>query len=226
MSLTAGYVAKENLAVLKLLQVNTEFAAAFLSFEKSIKQAEKTGVTEILIPADDHRDNIYTGFTGAARSMLRFPDAEVAQSAAHILNITDKYGDGVARLPQREESAVLTNMVDELQNAENAVLLEKTGLTLWVQKLKEANIAFDELYSSRTEKEAEFIAGLTRTERANMQLAFEKLTQAIEAYAFIDGEAAYKPLADKINAEIANVKQATKARATMNKGMKNPTTEA
>lgn len=218
MTLTSGYLAKEDLAVLKLLQVNTEFETAFLSFDKAIKQAQKTGITDLLIPADDNRDNILIGFTAATRSMLRFPDAEVAQSAARILNISEKYGDGVARLPQREESAVLTNMVNELQNAENAPLLEKTGLTLWVQKLKEANIAFDLLYASRTEKEAEFIAGLTRTERANMQAAFEKLAQAIEAYAFIDGEAPYKTLADTINTEIANVQQATKARASMNKG--------
>ena len=67
-------------------------------------------------------------------------------------------------------------------------------------------------------KEVEFIAALTRTERANMQAAFEKLAQAIEAYAFIDGEAPYKTLADTINTEIANVQQATKARASMNKG--------
>jgi hypothetical protein len=142
---------------------------------------------------------------------------EIAQSAAKLQLITAKYGKGIARLPQREESAVLTSIVTELRDSDNMALLQKTGLTLWVDKLAEANSEFDLQYASRTEKEAEFITGLTRTERANTQAAFEKLTRAIEAYAYINGEANYKALAEKINTEVANVKQASKARATMNK---------
>lgn len=216
MNLTAGYLSKENIAAMQITTVANEFNAALSSLDKALKQAQKTGYTESIIAADEARDNIYTGFTSSLRGMTRFPDAEIAQSAQKLMVVTDKYGQGITRLPQREESAALTNMVSELQNAENTPLLQQTGLALWVQKLADANRAFDELYANRTEKEAEFIVHLTRTERANMQAAFEKLVRAIEAYAFINGEAAYKPLADKINTEIGNVKQATKARATLN----------
>ena len=86
---------------------------------------------------------------------------------------------------------------------------------MWVDKLELSNNKFDNLYVNRNEKESEFISGLTRTERANTQSAFEKLVRAIEANAYLKGEAAYKALADKINTEIANVQQAAKSRATM-----------
>ena len=79
--------------------LNLKFNAAFLSFDKTIKQVQKTGITNLIIPADDNRDNILIGFTAAMRSMLRFPYTEVAQSAARMLNISEKYGDDVARLP-------------------------------------------------------------------------------------------------------------------------------
>ncbi len=220
MTLTSGYLAKENLDTLQLKAVATAFDQSLATLEASVTQAQKTGFTNAIVAADDQRDNIYTGFTGALRSATRFPDADVAQSAAQLLLITDKYGQGVTRLPQREESAVLSTIVTELRTAENAAHLQKTGLTLWVDKLDQANLAFDELYASRTEKEAEFITGLTRTQRTASQTAFEQLVRAIEAYAYINGEAPYKALAEKINTEVEKVQQAIKSRSTANQNKK------
>ena len=215
-TLTAGYLAKENLESLQLKAVASEFNLSLTALEAAVTQAQKTGYTEAIIAADDQRDNIYTGFSGALRSAARFPDASVAQSAAQLLLITDKYGQGITRLPQREESAILSSIVAELRTPANGAHLQKTGLTLWVDKLDEANKAFDGLYVNRTEKEAEFITGLTRTQRAASQAAFEQLARAIEAYAYINGEAAYKALADKINTEVEKVQQAIKSRSTGN----------
>lgn len=224
MSITADFLKKEDLAALKLTDVAAEFTAAFTKLDTALKQAQKTGYTDQVIAADDERDNVLTGMLGVLRGMLRFPDKDTAAAAAQLSVVTDKYGAGIARLPQREETAVLTNLVQDLRNAQNAPLLQKTGLTAWVDKLEQSNRAFDTLYTHRTEKEAEFITGLTRDERARMQAAFEKLTRAIEAYAFINGDAPYKPLADKINVEVANVQQAAKARATLAKNDPNNNT--
>ncbi len=74
------------------------------------------------------------------------------------------------------------------------------------------NSHFETLYTERTEKEAQFVVGLAQKERANTQNAFTKLCRTMEAYALIEGEEAYQPLADKINTEVGNVKQAIKAR--------------
>ena len=220
MSLVIGFLSKEDLIMLNLAQEANDFRTVFDLFEKAIKQAQKTGITDALILADDERDNVYTGFTGSLRSMTRFPDAIIEQSAAKLLLITDKYGEGVARLPQREETGVIKNIIAELRTNENTILLQNTGLFIWLDKLEQANNKFDTLYVNRNEKESEFISGLTRTERANMQAAFEKLVRAIEANAYLKGEAAYKPLAEKINTEVANVQQAAKSRATLNANTK------
>jgi hypothetical protein len=215
MSLIDGFLKAEDVAALQLAATKQEFETAFGRLDASLKQAMKTGYTDAVIAADDDRDSILTGFLGSLRSTVYFPDKAIADAAAQLLVVTDKYGSGIARLPQREETAAITNMVADLRSAENAPRLQTANLTVWVDKLNEANLAFDALYSHRTEKEAEFIGGLTRTERANMQTAFEKLVQAIEAYAFINGEAAYKPLAEKINTEVANVQTSAKARTTL-----------
>lgn len=225
MSLVISFLSKEDLTALNLAKEAGDFKTVFDIFDKALKQAQKTGITEDIIAADDERDNIYIGFTGSLRNLTRFPDAEIAQSATKLLLITDKYGNDVPRLPQREETAALKNIVAELRSPANALLAQKAGQTMWVDKLEESNSKFDNLYVNRNEKESEFISGLTRTERANTQAAFEKLVRAIEANAYLKGEAAYKPLAEKINTEIANVKQAAKARATLNVNSVKPTPE-
>lgn len=214
MDLTAGFLQKEDLVTLNLDPIASDFKITFGNFDKALKQAQKTGYTDAIIEADDNRDNILIGLLSVLGGYTRFPDKEVASAASQLLEVANKYGSGVARLPQREESAVLTNMVGDLRNEVNAPLLPTVGVAIWVDKLDEANLSFAELYANRTAKEAEFITGLTRTERANMQASFEKLAQAIEAYAFINGEAAYKPLADKINQAVADMQQASRARAT------------
>ena len=216
MSLVLSFLSKEDLVALNIAQEAGDYQTVFDVFEKAIKQAQKTGITDDIIAADDERDNIFTGFTGSLRSLTRFPDADIAQSAAKLLLIVEKYDNDVTRLPQREETGVLKSIATELKTSENAVLLQKTNQTLWATKLDESNTKFENLYEHRTEKEAEFITGLTRTERANTQNAFDKLVRAIEANAYLKGEAAYKPLADKINTEVANVQQAAKSRATIN----------
>ena len=44
---------------------------------------------------------------------------------------------------------------------------------------------------------------------------FSIFANKIEDYAFINGEAAYKPLADKINQAVADIQTAAKARTTL-----------
>lgn len=212
MSLVQSFLTKEDLVALNLTQEASRLQTAYDAFDKAIKQAQKTGVTNGIIAADDERDNIFTGFTGSLRSLTRFPDEETAQAAARLLQIVEKYGANITRLPQREETAVLKNISAELKSPENMALLVKTNQKPWAEKLDESNTRFDALYEHRTEKEAEFITGLTRTERTNTQAAFENLVRAIEANAYLKGEAAYKPLADKINTEVAKVQQTAKMR--------------
>lgn len=214
MNLTSGFLQKEDTAALNLTGVTGEFNIAFTDLDNSLKQARKTGLTGDVLDADDLRDNIQIGFLEVLNGYTRFPDKEIASAASRLVVVTDKYGPGIARLPQREESAALTNMVTDLRSGDNATLLQTTTLSIWVDKLDEANQAFNAVYEQRTEKEAALITSLTRTQRSNMKAAFEKLVQAIEANAFLNGPDAYKALADKINVEVANVQQAAKARAT------------
>ncbi len=226
MNIVASFLQKEDLEALKLTQVAGEFTQTLAVLEDALTQARKTGITESLLETDRLRDTIFIGLKTVLKGMSYFPENTISNAANNIQLVVEKYGKKIQELPQREETAVLINLTEDLktndyqQDVQTVGLtawvyqqdVQVAGLTAWVEKLEQANTQFEELYTQRTEKEAQFVVGLTKTERENMQEIFVKLCRTIEAYALIEGEEAYKPLADKINNEISKVQQAIKRR--------------
>ncbi len=212
MQLISKWLDKEDLELLKLNNEALNFKVALKELDDALQQAKKTGFTQKIIEADNVRDNVLSGMGYIIKGMTYFPDKNLSDMAEQVKNIMAKYGKGVQRLTQREESAVIENILQDLQTEPIASMLPQLGLSQWVAKLQETNTNFDNLYLARSEKEAAFISGLSRKQRDEMQQQFEHLCKAIEAYAFIEGEEAYKPIADRINVEVAKIKQLAKTR--------------
>ncbi len=207
MSIVASFLEKEDLDALKLTQIANEFTQQLEALDKGLVQARKTGLTEKIVATDNQRDSLFVGFRSVLNGMLHFPDQNVAEMAEQIKIVVDKYGKNIPRLPQREETSVLTNLIDDLQADENKEKVNSLNLTPWVVAMQKANNEFEKLYTERTEKSSKIVIALAKEEREKMQEAFTSLCQTINAYGIIEGEEAYKSLANKINEEVSNVKQ-------------------
>jgi hypothetical protein len=217
LSLVFGFLTNKDLTELNLAHESGDFITVFEIFDKALKEAQKTGYIDRIVTADDNRNEIINGFTGSLINMTRFPDAEIAGIAVKLLMVFEKYGaEAITRLPHYEATTLLTDIVNEIGNAVNIVVLQKTGLYIWVEKLAEANLAFENLYAHHTLHDSEFITGLSFNKRKTAQATFEKLIHAIEANACLNGEAACNALADKINSELTMVKKAAKNLSSMN----------
>ncbi len=212
MQLISKWLDKEDLEQLKLTDEAANFKATLKELDDALLQAKKTGFTQKIIEADNIRDSLLIGLNYVVKGMTYFTDSNISNMAEQVKTILSKYGKRIDTLPQREESAVIENILQDLQTEPIAGMLPQLGLSQWIPKLQEANANFDSLYLARSEKEATFISGLTREQREKMQERFSHLCRTIEAYAFIDGEDAYKPLADRINVEVAKIKQLVKSR--------------
>nr|PID95645.1 MAG: hypothetical protein CSA94_00505 [Bacteroidota bacterium] len=212
MQLISKWLDKEDLEQLKLTDEAAKFKATLKELDDALLQAKKTGFTQKIIEADNIRDSLLIGLNYVVKGMTYFTDSNISNMAEQVKTILSKYGKRIDTLPQREESAVIENILQDLQAEPIAGMLPQLGLSQWIPKLQEANTNFDSLYLARSEKEATFISGLTREQREKMQEHFSHLCRTIEAYAFIDGEDAYKTLADRINVEVAKIKQLVKSR--------------
>ncbi len=214
MSIVASFLQKEDLEALKLTKAAKQFNEQFSELEKGLVQTRKTGVTQSIVESDHVRDNLFVGFYSVLKGMTHHPDKSVAQKAEAVMIVVQKYDKNIAYLPQRDETAVLSNLVDDLKSDEYKEQVNTLHLTPWVVAIEEANNEFEKLYTERTEKGAEFVVGLAKEQREKVQDAFTYLCQTINAYALIEGEDNYKALANKINEEVSNVKQLVKTRKT------------
>ncbi len=212
MRMVSKFLSEEDLPTLKLEKEADIFRENLNALDKALLQAQKTGFTDQILSLDQKRDDILTGFNFIVRGLMYYPDPLVLERASVIKNIMDKYGARIQQLPQREESAVIINMLQDFNSPEYFDNIQKLNLVDWIRALENTNNEFESLYLARSEKEAKFITGLTREQRDKMQDSFTHLCHAIEAYAFIGKEELYQPLADKINVEVAKVKQLAKAR--------------
>lgn len=214
MNVLASFLKEEDLEALKIKTLGDEFLNCFKAFDDAVIQQRKTGITTELLDADNLRDKTFVGFSYALKALTYFPVENVAKAATLLIDVVDKYGNEIQELPQREETAILMNLIGDLKSEKNQQLVTTAGIDAWVEELEKASVKFDQFYIERTAIESEFVVGLAKKERQNMQAVFEKLCRGIEAYAFIEGETAYKPIVNKINTEVGKAKKVIKARKT------------
>lgn len=212
MNLTLAFLKQEDLEQLNLTEAATAFEQAFVAYDEAFKQARKTGLVDTKNAIDMARDNLAIGFQQTLKALLRFPDDAVQAAATRILDIWNKYGGtAIAHMRQGAESTAITNALQEITEEDLTTIGEKR----WTDKLREENDRFIAIHARKTEKEAEYVAGLLAKARKEMDAQFRRLCQSIDALAFLNGEAAYKPLADNINQLVANAQQTLKQAASM-----------
>ncbi len=203
---------EEDLVALKLDNEVTNFKAVFQQFDDAIRHTSKSSLTEKLIKFDNIRDNLIVGLRYVVKGMTYYSDENLADKAKKIKIIVDKYGVGIADLAQREETGIIINLLQDLQKAEIAPIVTELGLTHWLTQLQNANTTFMEFYADRNEEESQIVVGAAKKQRAITQQAFIHLCKVIEAFAIIEGETPYLPLINRINVEVAKVKEVAKQR--------------
>jgi hypothetical protein len=89
------------------------------------------------------RDRLLSGFMHDVKAEQLFPykDETEKEALTNLLNLITKYGASISRLPQHEETAVIDNLVTNVEELELAPL-QSSGVLRWIPLLKEANNAF------------------------------------------------------------------------------------
>ncbi len=89
------------------------------------------------------RDRLLSGFMHDVKAEQLFPyeDETEKKALTNLLHLVTKYGASVSRLPQHEETAVIDNLVTNVEELELAPL-QSSGVLRWIPLLKEANNAF------------------------------------------------------------------------------------
>ena len=196
------YLNQEDLETLKLKDPVKAFTDKFNDFDKLIQPMRSSGLAKDLIDLDHQRDKALGHLATHLRLFSDHPEADKAKAAKELLQIYRKYGDKPQNKPNREETALIKNLLQDFEPADIKAKLALIGADKWVSVLKEANDAFSAMYGRQVKHESMLDPGAVKEKRDAVYDEFKKLTNVINALATLGGEAAYKSIIDMINTEM------------------------
>jgi hypothetical protein len=196
------------------LEIATEYAAYKSACDKEITLLDivrTSKYTQDINEQDKKRDGIYRGFAYAVQSALEDFDPDKRGAAKHIHLVLQHYGN-LGRKPFDQETAAIDDLLRELQYAPDTIPpedghdsraaspVETLGLRSWLDELYAANRQFKTLMQARYDEAAHRPAEQMRATRREVDQAYYKVIERIEALETIRGEGIHRAFADELNA--------------------------
>lgn len=129
---------------------------------------------------DKLRDKTWKAILLRVESTLLSPFYPEVESAQVIKRMIDLYGD-VRAISYNEESAAISNLVNDLMLPANIDHLSQAGITIWVIELRMQNEQFQILFNERNEEFADRESGDVRAIRFQIDPLYEKIVERINA---------------------------------------------
>ena len=195
------FLSQEDLETLKLKDAAKVFDEKYKAFDAAVQPMRGDVDTKELNKLDERRDKALIGLYGHVRVFTGFPEEAKATAAQQLQAILLKYDKAPQTKPLREETAIVSNVVSDLEVADAKAKLTLIGAEKWLDELKDANKKFEAAYNARTQRNMDLV-GQTKEKRIALDDEYRRLAHTINALATLGGEAPYKRLMNSINADI------------------------
>ena len=141
-------------------------------------------------------------------------EKEIAANSLHA--VLKRYGTGrkISRMSQSEKSALLTNLLQDLAKPDMEQHLATLHLTKAVAELTVHNQTFEIEQRNRLSANAEYVTGVVKEARTDVQNAFLKFVDVLNALILLEGEEKYAELkqfmTSLLKKHLAQVRQRTR----------------
>lgn len=193
------------------LHVETQAPAYLALIQKQldiINRNRNVAMTDELAALDKERDNWLGQLTRTVDTAAASPDGTTAETGRKLQRILSPYR-GIAGNEYTKQTAQLRGLLRDLGADEVAPLIDAITLGAIIQKLRQANNAFNNKYNERITAEASRTrsdVGTTDNRRA-MDEAYRGIVQIINAYAITATTDVIDTFIDKVNARIEQGKR-------------------
>jgi hypothetical protein len=161
------------------------FDTAYTSLDSVLRVDMGSVITEHLVLFDMNRDNTWSAINMRTKATLLSPNAEEADCAKMVKRTLDLYGN-VRQLSYNEETAMLSNLVDDLEKEDMAEYCDIMGITQWITAIKNQNADFQELLNERNTEYANKESGDVKAARVVIDPIYEALLTRINAQVTLD----------------------------------------
>jgi len=156
------------------------FNTALVKLDDELRVDQGSVLTEELLKLDTDRDNTWRAIDMRINATLLCTIAQEMEAAKRLRRLFDLYGD-VRRLTYNEETAGLTNLIGDLTNTENADFVTTCGLGIWVNHLRDLNVAFKAKQNQRDTELANKNSGNAKVVRDEIDPLYEKMVERTNA---------------------------------------------
>ncbi|OJU55022.1 MAG: hypothetical protein BGN96_12650 [Bacteroidales bacterium 45-6] len=192
-----GLITDTNPVAIKLENQFPAYVALYQDEDTALKRIAKNSFSDLRADADLARDRTFSGLAAASSAALNHFDPMVTEAARHLKIVFDTYGN-VARLPLNEETAAITNLLQELKG-KYAPEIQTVGLGGWVNQLEADNTAYSDLVKSGRDEDAERTEIVVKEARNAIDKTYRQLVERVEALIVVEGEAAFAEFVRKLN---------------------------
>ncbi len=158
----------------------TTFNAVFTKLDEELRVDKGSVLTEQLQALDLGRDNTWRAIDARIAATLLCPVEKEVEAAKRLERVFDLYGD-IRKISYNEETAALSNLIGDLEEEANAGFVTTTGLTKWVNALKDQNIAFKAKQNERDTEIANKNSGNVKAVRIKLDPVYELIVERVNA---------------------------------------------
>ena len=166
----------------------------------ALERLDKSIYTKSIAQADAARDGIARSVRQIAKAYQRSVSPAEKAAARHVLIYLDRYGD-CTRKSYNEATAIIHNLVDDLTThcADELAAIHLDG---WVNHLKDANLAFEQLMTERYSEGADRNKDNIFALRCDVDAAYQQIANIINVSLILHSDAAWTDFVNKLNERI------------------------
>lgn len=178
--LLVEFMNQKVVAIPRLQASYNKYLDDFNGFDISFKDVLASIETKKIEKLDGERKGLFRLVDHAVKDAAKYAVAPDVKEAAGALLLIFRTYAGTPKLEYEGKSGNITNLIQELEKPENAARIALLGQTANVAAMKQLNIDFQALYSSRyVDKHAHKQAGTTRQWRVKLLSEYGTLVQVI-----------------------------------------------
>lgn len=210
---TLKIVQRHDPAKLKIEEYFTALTQHHQMLEAVYKQDTISEITPQLAQLDTVRDQALVCLRQVCEGYTNYPDETLSTAGKKIVECIDKYGSKLYSLNYGAETAVLKNLVRDLQtDTEYIKALKALHMEALVQQMNSTNLAFEDLFIERLEEYSTYEGKTTRELTQITTETYRTLVQYLSAHALLAPSDKYTSLINLMNENIEHYNQVVERR--------------
>ena len=191
-----------------------ELDKVLATFKKGIAMNKTSEYSEKITALDAVRSKAFRNFIGCIQGETHRPEEDHREAARRLFILLKPYNN-LNRKSYRNKTELMYKLVEVLRSDKHASDVQTVNVSAWIDKMDNANKAFDQLFDLRDNTEGERLIINNREMRHRIRLHYNRLLEIIEALLVLHADRPLEGFVGRHNERVAKMKALFALRASI-----------